>query len=224
MSGTVEALVAGMAALAGRLTPRAQREWAAAMRSELSYLPASARLRWAFGTLIAAIKLRFFPMQTGTFRINRWIMLVEVLGCFGPALLAWWEFTFGPSGVVRLNAEVIDKYFMSTPGGGYILGLMIGFSVSGLVAPIGLFLGLRYVMLGRGLNSRALGMTLIAAPAMLSLVAVIIGLFDTGTDGWGTGLQIFVLCTVLPVAGILHLMYLAKPGTPTAPETRLAAN
>ena len=79
-------------------------------------------------------------------------------------------------------------------------------------------------MLGRGLNNRALGMTLIAAPAMLSLVAVIIGLFDTGTDGWGTGLEIFVLCTVLPVAGILHLMYLAKPGTPTAPDTRLAAN
>ena len=223
MNGTAEWLVARMSALARHLTPPAQREWAEAMRAELSYLPASARLRWARGTLVAAIKSRFLPMQTGTFRINRWIMLVEVLGCFGTALLAWWEFTFGPSGVVRLNAEVIDKYFMSTPGGGYILGLMIGFAVSGLVAPIGLFLGLRYVMLGRGLSNRVLGIVLIAAPLLQSLAGTL-GVFFWGTDGWGTGLELFVLVTVLPIAGILHLMFLAKPVTPTAPDTRLAAN
>ncbi len=177
MSGTVEALVAGMAALAGRLTPRAQREWAAAMRSELSYLPASARLRWAFGTLIAAIKLRSFPMQTGTFRINRWIMLVEVLGCFGPALLAWWEFTFGPSGVVRLNAEVIDKYFHEYAWGRVhsgtddrLLGERPGCAHRPVPRPAVRDAG------SRPEQSRP-GHDLIAAPAMLSLVAVIIGLF-----------------------------------------------
>ena len=95
-------------------------------------------------------------MHTGSFRVSRWIMLVETLGCFGTALLAWFEFTFGPSGVVRLNSEVIEKYFLVTPGGGYILGLMIGFAVTGLVAPIGIFLGLRYVLKGRALENRRL--------------------------------------------------------------------
>jgi hypothetical protein len=38
--------------------------------------------------------------------------------------------------VVRLNSEVIEKYFLVTPGGGYILGLMIGFAVTGLIAPL----------------------------------------------------------------------------------------
>jgi hypothetical protein len=224
MNGTVEWLVAGMTALAGRLTPPAQREWAAAMRAELSYLPATARLRWAFGTLIAAIKLRFQPMQTGTFRINRWIMLIEVLGCFGPALLAWWEFTFGPSGLVRLNAEIIDKVYLAPTGGAYVLGFWIGYAVTGLVAPLGLLLGLRYVLSGRGLENRTLGIVLIAAPALLALAAFVVGLLVKSTGGWGTGLQIFMLCTVLPIAGVLHLMYLAKPAGTAPTDARLAAS
>jgi hypothetical protein len=193
--------------------PARRREWAKAMHAEAHYLPGGAATRWAFGCLIAAIKARFAPMHTGSFRVSRWIMLVETLGCFGTALLAWFEFTFGPSGVVRLNSEVIEKYFLVTPGGGYILGLMIGFAVTGLVAPIGIFLGLRYVLKGRALENRRLGWALIAAPVLQSLAGSF-GFLWVGTDGWGTGLELFVLCTLLPVVAILHLMYLARPAAP----------
>ena len=206
-------LVAALLRLARRLMPPHRREWAEAMQAESHYLSGASATRWALGCFIAAIKSRFAPMHTGTFRVSRWIMLVETLGCFGTALLAWIEFAFGPSGVIRLNGEVIHKYFLVTPGGGYVLALMIGFAVTGLIAPIGMFLGLRYVLTGRALANRRLGWALIAAPA-IQCAAGSIGFLWMGTDGWGTGLQLFVLCTLLPILGILHLMYLAKPSTP----------
>ena len=223
MSGPVENwLTARLLALTTRMIPPGQRAWAEAMRSESPYLPSGARLRWAFGCFVAATKLRFAPMQTGTFRINRWVMLVETLACFGMLCLAWWLWTFGPSGVVKLNAEIIEKYFMSTPGGGYVLGLMIGFAVSGLVGPIGLFLGLRYVCFGRALDNRKLGYALVAIP-VLQYLASAIGTIWMGTGDFATGIQTFVLFTILPIAGLMHLMYLATPMSTLPPGARLAA-
>lgn len=198
-----------------RLMPAHRRDWVAAMHAESAHLPDGAATRWAFGCLIAAMKARFFPMHTGTFRVSRWIMLVETLGCFGPALLAWIEFAFGASGVVRLDGAVIDRYFLPTPGGSYVLALMIGFSVTGLIAPIGAFLGLRYVLSGRALANHRFGWALIAAPAIQSIAGVV-GFLWMGTGGWGTGMTLFVLCTLLPIVGVLHLMYLARPTTPMA--------
>lgn len=208
-------LVPMLLCLARRLMPARRREWAEAMHNETAYLSSPATARWALGCLIAAIKARFTPMQTGSLRVSRWIMLVETVGCFGTALLGWYEFTFGPSGVIRLNAEVIERYFHSTPGGDFVLALMIGFAVTGIVAPIGIILGLRYVFTGRALADRRLGWALVAAPLLQSLAGSM-GSLWMGTDGWGTGLQLFVLCTVLPVVGILHLMYLATPTAPMA--------
>jgi len=205
--------VAALLRLARRLMPAHRREWTEAMQVETHYLSGASATRWALGCLITAIKARFAPMHTGTFRVSRWIMLIETLGCFGTALLAWFEFAFGPSGVVRLNGEVIDKYFLATPGGGYVLALMIGFAVTGLIAPIGMYFGLRYVLTGRALANRRLGWALIAAPVIQS-VAGSIGSLWMGTDDWGTGLELLVLCALLPILGILHLMYLAKPAAP----------
>ena len=223
MSGPIEnRLSAWLLALSTRVTPPAQRAWSQAMRAEIPYLPPGARMRWAFGCLVAAMKLRFAPMQTGSFRINRWVMLVEALGCFGMLCLAWWEFTFGPSGIVRLNGEIIDKYFLAVPGGGYILGLMIGFAVSGLVGPIGLWLGLRYVFLARALSNRALAYTLLSVTILQSLAGAI-GRIWMGSGDYATRLELFVLLTLLPIAGILHLMYLAKPESSTPDGARLAA-
>lgn len=213
MKARTPMLAGALLRISRRLMPAHRRAWTDAMRAETHYLSDGVATRWAFGCLIAAIKARFAPMHTGNFHVSRWIMLVETLGCFGTALLAWFEFTFGPSGVVHLNAEVVGRYFLPTPGGGYIVALMIGFAVTGLVAPIGIYLGLRYVLSGRALDNRRLGWALIAAPVLQSLAGAV-GFLWMGTDGWGTGLTLFVLCTLLPVLGILHLMYLAKPAAP----------
>ena len=209
---------------ARRLLPPERRDWADAMRAEMTYLPDGTALQWALGCLIAAIKQRFTPMHTGNLNTSRWVMFIETLGCFGPATLAWYEWTFGWSGVVRLNAEIIDKYFLSAPGGGYVLGLMIGFAVSGLIGPIGLWLGLRYVFLGRALRNRALGFTLIAGVVLQSLAGAV-GTLWVGTGDFATSMQLFVLLTSLPIVGMLHLMYLGRAASsPLPPGASMAAS
>jgi len=218
--GSTSWFTLALLAAARRVLPRERGQWGDAMKAELFHLSPAAARRWAFGCLVAAIKQRFSPMQTGTFRINRWIMLIEVLGCFGFATLAYYEFIFGPSGLVRLNGEIIDKVFLNSPGGTYILGLWFGFAIGGLVGPIGLWFGLRYVLLNRALTRRV-GIVLVAAPILQSVGGAVSAIWmDTGD--YSTSLGIFVLLTVLPIVGILHLMYLAKPVASAPTDARLA--
>ena len=219
--GPLSTPVAGMLKLASWLMPRERREWVEAMKAEMPYLPRAAAFSWAAGCLLAAIKQRFLPMHTGNFRISRGVFLVEMLGCFGPATLAWWLFTFGPSGVAFIARGMAEKQFHALPTSFlYTLGLHAGHAITGLIAPVGLILGLAYVLRGRPLNNRALGYALIAAP-MLQTVAGVIGVFGFGVQPLLPGL--FLLLIVLPMAGIAHLMYLAKPAGPRAPDARLAA-
>ena len=166
-------VTAALLALADRITPPHRREWARAMRAEFGYLPARARLRWATGCLAAAVKQRFMPMNTGSLRINPWIMVVESLVCFTPSILAWWFFTFGQLGVLTHDFASFERSFMGSPDGKWVVGMMYGFAMCGLIGPVGLFLGLRYTLFRRGLHSRALGMSLIAGSIAWSLVGTL---------------------------------------------------
>jgi hypothetical protein len=220
MSGRASWAASMLLRLACQLMPRERLEWAEAMKSEMAYLPRGAMFSWAAGCFVAALKQRFAPMNTGNFRINRWVFLVETLGCFGPATLAWWEFTFGPSGAAYFGTRMITTGFQGLPPGfQYALGLHAGHAVTGLVAPIGLFLGLRYVMRDRALDNRALGYTLMSAP-ILQTVAGLIGVIGFGVQPLLPGL--FLLLILLPIMGIAHLMYLAKPVVPRPADTGLA--
>jgi hypothetical protein len=174
----------------------------------MHYLPPGAAISWAAGCLAAALKQRFTPMYTGNFRINRWVFLVEMLGCFGPATLAWWEFTFGPSGAAYFGSQAFSAHLQNLPAAfQYALALHAGHAITGLVAPIGLFLGLRYVMRNRALDPGALGYGLIAA-LVAQTIAGVIGVIGFGVEPLLPGL--FLLLIVLPIAGIVHLMYLGK--------------
>jgi hypothetical protein len=201
--------------------PCERRDWAEAMKAEMHYLPHGAAFSWAVGCLIAALKQRFTPMRTGNFRINRWVFLVEILGCFGPATLAWWEFTFGPSGAAYFGSQLFGMRFQNLPADfQYALGLHAGHAITGLVAPIGLFLGLRYFMRQRALDNRALGYALIAAP-ILQTIAGVLGVIGYGVQPLLPGL--FLLLIVLPILCIAHLMHLGRPAALTPADARLAA-
>ena len=222
MNGTrLEWPAAMLLKLACRLMPPERREWAEAMKAELPYLPREAALSWAAGCVVAALKQRFALMNTGSFRVHRWVLLVEILGCFGPATLAWWIITFGHGGVAYWNSDVIGKYI---PGMAladqYQVWLHAGRAITGLIAPIGLFLGLRHVIRNRALDNRALGYALVAAP-VLQTAADIVGAIRFGADPLPPG--IFVLLVLLPIVGITHLMYLAKPVVPQPTDAGLAA-
>jgi hypothetical protein len=216
----LESLLLGAAR---RCLPRHRRDWAEAMQAEASYLPARERLRWAFGCLVGAIKTRISSMETGTFRINRWVMLLEMLGCFGPSTLAWWVFTFGPAGLVRLDSQTLDKVFLSVPGGGWFFAAWLGFGLSGLVGLVGLAFGLRYVFTGRSLRNRMLGYALIAVPVLQSVMGAVSTQWSTQGGDLAARVNLFVLLTLLPVIGLAHLLYLAKPADPPATAAGLAA-
>jgi hypothetical protein len=199
--------------LARRLMPPGRAEWFDAMRAESDYVDGDERLRWAFGCLLTALKLRFAPMDTGSFRVSRGVMLVETLGAFGPLTLTLWEITFGGSGLVRMTPAIVDSMFMHYPGGPYILAMQIVGAVVGLLGPIGLFLGLRFVITGVGLRNRSLALTLLAIPLAAHVLGTIAG-FMVGPADFGFSMFGFwfytVMLTAVPVAVIWHLSMLGR--------------
>lgn len=202
--------------LAEWLLRKQHAEWGRAMRAELSYFSNEhERLRWAFGCLIASIKQRTVPVDTGTFRISRWVMLIETLGCFVPLTIGWLDLNFGPSGVLRHIPENIAS------GDGFIVSMHFAVAAASVLGPIGLFLGLRYVFSGRAINSRAVGITLIGLPLALSVLGAIAG-FLAGPEGFHVSFQAASLLVILPVVGIAHLMYLANPPAPQVAAVALA--
>jgi hypothetical protein len=213
-----------MKALAGILMRAAVRlsgtdgdEWARAMRAEFQHVSERDRLPWAFGCVIAAIRQRWTAMTTGDLRVSRLVMLVETLGCFGFLSLGWYVITLGPAGLAHLNGELIEKAFFGYAGGPYIFWMMAASAIVWLVGPIGLILGLRYAMQGRALSNRTFGWSLIGATIALSVLGTIAGAF-VGPADFHVEPGLILLMTVMPVAGILHLMYLAQPAaTPRMP-------
>jgi hypothetical protein len=193
---------------------RGQRaDWSRAMQSEFQHVSEDERLSWAFGCLIAAIRQRLVPMVTGDFRVSRLVMLIETLGCFGFLTMGWYAITFGGFGLIRMNGQLIDKIFFGYPGGPFLFWVMVVSTVTGLVGPIGLFLGLRYVLQARGLANRAFGWTMITITLGLNIVGTIAG-YLVGPADFQLMPSLTLLMVVMPVAGILHLMYLARPAAP----------
>lgn len=205
---------------ARRLLPPERREWAQAMRAEVDNVPQAERLRWAFGCFLAAIKQRLAPMDTGGYRVSRGVMLVEAIGSFGPLALGWFEIVFRrPLGLVHLTAEIVAKDFLADPGGRYILGELLVNSVVGLLGPAGLFLGSRYVLTGRGIESRTLGWTMAAIPVVANLVGTIAGKL-WGPPDFNVLLTFTFLFAWLPALVLLHLTWL---GGSVPPSQRDAA-
>ena len=199
-----------------RVAPPERRDWANAMRAEADYVAGAERLRWAFGCCWTVIKLRFSSVNTGNYRVSRWVMLVEAVGGFGPLALGWYEIMFGGSGIVRLTGEIIEKYFLPYPGGSYILVMMLVSGVTGLVGPIGLFFGLRYMFIGRGIENRKVGWTLFGAPLIANILGTIAGHF-WGPPDFHVPLTLSFLLAWLPAAIALHLMWIARPVPPFVP-------
>jgi len=205
----MNALTSALLALAGRIMPPGQREWHRAMQAESAYLTAPAALAWSIGALITAIRQRFMPMNTGDFHVSRWVMLVEIVGAFGLLTLAWLEISFGASGVIHHTPAIIGKYYLPTPGGTYIIVMLLISAISGLIGPIGLLLGLRYAWLGRAPRNRALMISMIAVLLLQSVVGTIAG-FLVGPPGFRPSIGLTVLFVLMPVGVLWHLMHLGR--------------
>ena len=192
-------------------------EWARAMRVELEHVDRSERSRWAFGCLLAAIQLRIRPMENGTLRGARWILLLELSLCFLPMTLVWLDITFGGFGVWRLNATVMEQHFLDTPLGASILGMMIAGALVGLIGPIGFVLGVRAVTTGAGLRNRAAGYCIMAVLSAYAAASVSLRLV-AGPGAYAANLEFIVLMFLLPMTGVLHLLYLGKQARAAGPS------
>jgi hypothetical protein len=202
--------------LARFVMPARRQHWIDAMRIESTQVPKDERLRWALGCLLTSLQQRFDPMNTGNWHVSRGVMLVESVGAFGPLTLGWYEITFGLSGIVRLDGEVIDRYFLPYPGGTYLLAMMFVNVVAGLLGPIGLFLGARYAFTGRGIERGALGWILFGTPLLTNVLGTVAGRL------WGPGdfsvpLGFSLLFAWLPAMVVFHLMWLGRSTPPPSP-------
>ncbi|MFC4313126.1 hypothetical protein ACFPN2_28870 [Steroidobacter flavus] len=195
--------------LAAALMGKHGSEWSRAMNAELNHVPNNDRLLWALGCVLAAVKWRFETMRSGNFQVSRGVLLLELLLCFLPISLGWWDAVFGQSGVLGLNQSIIQDHFTATPLGRVILGMMIGSALIGLAGPIGLFLTSRAVITGAGLRSRALGIAMIAGVTLYIVASILLRLF-TGPGAYAADMGFIVLIGLLPALGTAHLMYLSR--------------
>lgn len=150
-------------------------------------------------------------MNTGNLLVARWVMLVETLGAFTFLTIGWFEVTLGASGLFHHSWEAIEKHLLGVQGGGYVASMWLAAAVIGSIGPLGLYLGLRYVLTGRGLRNRALGLGLVAILAVYAIAGGLGG-YLVGPADFRLDPAMTLLFSVLPIVVILHLMYLNQAG------------
>jgi hypothetical protein len=99
-----------------------------------------------------------------------WIVLPEILLCFVPLSIAWLDSIFGGSGVIRLNVDVIHRYFVGVPGGELVLIWMISTAILGALGLVGLIAGFRVAVLGRSLRTNWLRIALVIGPLLYGVL------------------------------------------------------
>ena len=144
--------------------------------------------------------------------------------CFVPLTLGWLDVIGGSSGIIRLNGNIIQKYFLHAPGGTFALVTMLAGTVLGALGPLGLTAAFRLVASGRRPRSRWFRAALVAGPAVYGLLTLVTRLALGGTGALGFGaVDSFdfwsgvLLPSVLPSLGAVHMLYL----TPQRPYESL---
>ena len=195
------------------ILPKKRRPWAKAMLSELHHLDNDREaLRWSVSCLIAAIKERVHSMITGNLKIARWVLIPEMLLCFGPLSIGWRDATFGDSGVVRLNADIIQRFFSGASGTAALVWMISG-AIVGILGPVGLITAARLIILRRATN-RTLGAVLIIGPIIYLGISFVTRFILSRPPQLVTLDEVILFC-LLPIAGAMHLLWLSSHQSPT---------
>lgn len=205
---------------ARQVLPAHRLDWARAMQAELEQLRNDRdALAWVIGCIVAGSKERINDMLTGTLRISRWILVPEMLLCFVPLTFLWLDALGGSSSVVRLNGEVIQRYFLHTPAGTLALIALIAGAVLGALGPLGLTAAFRLVVSGRASGGRWLHTLLVAGPAAYGVLTLVTRLATEGTGALGPGAvdsfdfwSGILLLSVLPSLGAAHMLVCRSAG------------
>jgi hypothetical protein len=158
------------------------------MRSELDYVKSdSAALEWAVGCALASIQERVKAMLNSNGKISRPVLVLEWLMCFGPLTRLW---------AIALSI-ILSR--------GATIGILIP-TLFGTLGPIGLIAAL-HATLSKSRGTTWLPVALVVGyAAMIALQLV----FTRRAQWFESDLQVFVLLSVLPLVGALHLTQLSR--------------
>jgi hypothetical protein len=158
-------------------------------------------------------------MLTGNVKISRWVISLEMLLCFVPLTLAWLDAIAGTSGIIRLDGDIIQRYFINVSGGALALTTMIAGAVLGALGPLGLFAALRFVLLGHQTSGQWIRRALVLGPLLYGALTLAARLLISGADAlrfdsvdsfdFWSGI---LLLSVLPTLGAAHLIALGSQG------------
>jgi hypothetical protein len=213
-------LTSALMRIATQLLPTRRSDWAKAMHAELDQFENDRdALVWAIGCVVAGVKERVSAVFINDLKISRWILAPEMLLCFVPLTIAWLDGIGGVSGIVRLNTDVIQQYFIGVPGGLLALfGMFIGVILATL-GPIGLIVSFRLIVLGRPTRSQWVRAALVTGPILNGVLTIVFRWLVGGSevfsfksaaafDVW-SGL---LLLSALPALGAAHMLRLGRTG------------
>lgn len=148
-------------------------------------------------------------MNWGTLRVSRFVLALEMVLCFVPLTFVWVDVVVGNSGVAWLDPESIQRYYLGNTEGVAALAKMFAGALIGVLGPLGLIMGLRYIVFGRALQRGWVSSLMIAGPIVLGVVYVTANLADD-TRWWPAWIGFYVMFVALPALGAAHLLYLGK--------------
>jgi hypothetical protein len=206
---------------ATQLVPTTRADWAKAMHAELDRLEDDRdAFEWAFGCVVAGFKERANVMFVGNLKISSWVLAPEMLLCFVPLTMSWLDAIGGESGIVRLNMDIIQKYFIAVRGGTIELVVMIAGAILGALGPVGLLAAFRLIVLGLPMRSPWLRSALVFGPIVCGVLTIVARLAIGGTaafsfrsvDAFDFSSGIFLL-SALPALGAVHMLRLGPPSS-----------
>jgi hypothetical protein len=184
--------------------PASRREWLRDMRGEFDYVQSeSAALEWAAGCLWASFKERAMLNSNG--QISRPVLVLEWLMCFVPLTMIW---IAGLRYIVHFGATA---------------DIVIG-TAFGTLGPVALVIALFATLSKSGQSFRRILQVLLGAFALMCVLQLV----DAGAKGrlnlayFRFDWSVFVLLSVLPLAGTVHLSWLSRSLPPSCPSPAVA--
>jgi hypothetical protein len=186
-------------AIASYLLPPSQRAWARDMSAELDHVESDAvAFRWAIGCVWASSKERVASMFKLNGPISRPVLVLEWLMCFVPLTLIWF---YAVRYIVNFGATAD----------------IIVATAFGTLGPIALGCALLATLSKSQRSFYQLTKFLAAAFALMVVLQITnAGASDKLNLAWFKyDLSVFVLLSLLPLAGTLHLLSLSRSASRT---------
>ena len=127
------------------ILPASGKEWAQAMLAEFYYIEREDHaLTWAFGCVIAAVRMRCGAMLIGNLKVSRWVLGLELILCFNPLTFAWLESLFWLS---MTNLETSQHTIRNAVQPMPFVILNFSTVILGTLGPLSLIVGFRSIFL-----------------------------------------------------------------------------